>query len=428
MNRILLSLLFGFAVMTAGAQVPDTSATAVDAIRSAMARYEYSYAISIIDSALVRLDTADVEQIRTLTLTKARCQKKLYRFRDAGRTLEPIAFMDDVEVMGELADSYANDGKIGDALSAYYLLMSKQPSNVFFRLQVLSLLNKAKDWKACIEDGKSLLQLDSLPQAMAIVGYAYSNMNQADSAYVYYDMASRFKPENVGYLTSICNLLLAKENYGEVIARTGGYLVNITPNEPEIESVYGFASYQLRNYEEAFKAFNKLKADGDKSFATYYYAGLSAMALKEYNRAAKDFAVAWQIDSTNAALAANYGTALGHSYKHDQAIEMFDKAAKLMMPDPVTELKIVSGKGYSLSSTERFAEAIPYYKRAYELDPTYISSLYVQAYCYERLKDFATAKEYYEKYLKAAKPGTATYKSAQEGLDYVTGELFMEEQ
>ncbi len=218
MRKFVATFIIGFAAITAAAQMPSHPST--DAIRAAMAKYEYSHDISLIDSALVRRDTADTEALRTLSLMKARCQKRLYKFGEACATLGPVAFMEDVEVMGELADTYASDGKLDDALGTYYTLVSQQPGNLFFRLQVLGLFNRMGSWNDCIAEGKAALQIDSLPQILSIVGHAYSKTGQADSSLVYY-----------------------------------------------------------------------------------------GKALKKYKEAADDFSKAWQIDSSQVMLAANYGTA-----------------------------------------------------------------------------------------------------------------------
>ena len=42
-----------------------------------------------------------------------------------------------------------------------------------------------------------------------------------------------------------------------------------------------------------------------------------------------------------------------------------------------------------------------------------------------RKKDYAKARTWYERYLKAGKPGTKLYQAAQDDLDYVKRELFM---
>ncbi len=232
----------------------------------------------------------------------------------------------------------------------------------------------------------------------------------------------------MAYLSSVCNLLLAGEDYEGVVSETGRYLAEINSDEPEIESIYGFASYQLKDYKKAYETFSKLRSDGDRSFATFYYSGLSSLALKKYKEAAENFGLAWQIDSTNAALAANYGTALSHYYQQDRAMEMFDKAESLLKPDPSLEFKIAYGRAYSSYVQEKFKEAIPHYKKAYALDSSYISALSTIGYCYERLKDFKAAQEWYEKYLKLGKPGSKAYQFVEESLAYVKAEAFMEEE
>ena len=49
------------------------------------------------------------------------------------------------------------------------------------------------------------------------------------------------------------------------------------------------------------------------------------------------------------------------------------------------------------------------------------------AYCYEIKKDYKHALEWYEKYLKVATPGSQGYEFATKSIDYLKGELFMEE-
>ncbi len=414
-------------ILSASFRANAQEKTLSQSISEAMDRYEYPQAIALIDSALVQTDTSLTAERRQLILSKARCYKKLYKYRDASETLSAIINQEDTEVMCELADCYANEGEIEGALITYYMQMMRHPDNQFIRLQRLALLNKAGDWKGCIDEGKQLLSLDTIPQVLSVIGYSYANTGQADSALAYYRKALKMRPKNVGYLTSLSNLLLARKEYGEVIEKTGYYLVNTTPDEPMVESIHGLALYLTQNYDEAFKAFKKLKEDGDQSYGTFYYLGMSSLALKKYKDAAESLGIAWQIDSSDAKLAANYGTVLSRYANPAKAKLMFDKAEELMRPDSATMFKIIYGRGYLHYSAEQFKEAIPYYKQTYEYDNSYISALSTVGYCYERLKDFKNAKLWYEKYLEVGKPGSKAYKYVEESLEYVNGELFMEE-
>ena len=72
-------------------------------------------------------------------------------------------------------------------------------------------------------------------------------------------------------------------------------------------------------------------------------------------------------------------------------------------------------------------EAIAHYQKAYGYNPKFISALTNIAYCYEQKKDYKSALEWYEKYLKVAKPGSRGYNFATQSVKYLKGELFMEE-
>lgn len=51
---------------------------------------------------------------------------------------------------------------------------------------------------------------------------------------------------------------------------------------------------------------------------------------------------------------------------------------------------------------------------------------YQEAYRYEQQKQYRKALEYYERYLKLVKPGSKGYEFAKKSIDYLKGELFME--
>ena len=71
--------------------------------------------------------------------------------------------------------------------------------------------------------------------------------------------------------------------------------------------------------------------------------------------------------------------------------------------------------------------AIEHYKEAYKYNPKFISALSTIAYCYQMKKDYKQALDWYEKYLKVARPGSNGYEFAVDNVKYLKGELFMEE-
>ena len=61
----------------------------LQAAREAMARYEYSKAIELLDKAL-EAAAGDDTAIRDLSLQKSRCQKKILRYDAAAETLASL--------------------------------------------------------------------------------------------------------------------------------------------------------------------------------------------------------------------------------------------------------------------------------------------------------------------------------------------------
>ena len=86
-------------------------------------------------------------------------------------------------------------------------------------------------------------------------------------------------------------------------------------------------------------------------------------------------------------------------------------------------------QNYALAEYTRqdWDKAIDLYKKAFEYNQKYISAISTIGYCYEQKKDYRRAVEYYERYLKLARPGTRGYRQIEEALRFVRAERFMEE-
>ncbi len=105
-----------------------------------------------------------------------------------------------------------------------------------------------------------------------------------------------------------------------------------------------------------------------------------------------------------------------------------DKTLEMLEPDHAFLSRVHQqyGLGY-YRSLAAWDQAIAHYKEAYRYNPNFISALSTVAYCYQMKKEYKQAAEWYEKYLKVARPGSSGYEFATENLQYVKGELFMEE-
>ena len=226
----------------------------------------------------------------------------------------------------------------------------------------------------------------------------------------------------------MCNIYLQQKDYDKVIGITETYLEDM--EDWSVNPILGLAQYLKGDYKNAYDTFYRQVHEGmDESYSTCYNMGLTNLALGQTGYAEEFFGKAWQLDSSDVNLAYNMGMARvrGSGPSMMYAPRYFDKALGMMEPDTTMMYKIYSGRALAYYKRMEFSKAIPDYVKAYSYNPSYISALTTIAYCYEQLKDYAKAKEYYEKYLKVGKEGTEGYNFATKGLEYVKGQLFMEE-
>ena len=104
---------------------------------------------------------------------------------------------------------------------------------------------------------------------------------------------------------------------------------------------------------------------------------------------------------------------------------MFGKALEMSEPDPALMYKIHRGLGQAYNVKTDMGKALPHYEAAYKYNPEDISLLVSIGYCHRIKKEYKTALQYYEKYLKIGKEGTRNYNFAKEEIAFIKSELHM---
>ena len=114
------------------------------------------------------------------------------------------------------------------------------------------------------------------------------------------------------------------------------------------------------------------------------------------------------------------------SFEKD-VVPWLEKAMEMLQPDPqiLSRIHQQYGLGY-YTRQDSWDKAIEHYREAYKYNPKFISALSTIAYCYQQKKEYAKALEWYEKYLKVARPGSKGYEFAADNVAYIKSELFME--
>ena len=371
------------------------------------------------------------ESQRDSVLAQARYLKSIYRTEDAIEALSSLvkpSVMDE-GVLAELADCHFQSGAYDDAAGTYFLLSAHAPNNILYKIRLMQAYFRLKAYSQSIMAGQAVLQLDSIPAVVSYVGDAFRQIDQADSALCYYSRALELKPMNETVLSKAINILILKEDFDGAVAIMTPFLTE-DPDNLVIAPLKGLALYRKGDYEAALDVFLRQKEIGNDSYPIHYYLGQCYWHTKVPYRAEEELVAAWQIDSSDMNLAYSIAAVKSEGFRpfERDVKPWLDKALEMIQPDSsvVSRLHQQYGLGY-YRQQDAWDKAIEHYKEAYRYNPKFISALSTIAYCYEMKKDYKQALQWYEKYLKVARPGSSGYEFARKSVDYLKGELFMTE-
>ena len=414
-----------------------------DRLQRAIERYDYKTALYIIDSLSTEIGTDSVvvaqnkENVIDLALQKSRCLRRLYRMNEAVEVLADVLYLDqyNIELMADLAESHMQAGNSIDAYNLYGLLSQMQPDNTYFKICKARILYREKQYGESIDACRDLIAKDSIPEIMAMTGDAYKNLGNADSALVYYEHVLRARPGHVPTMSKKADILLSDKKYLPVIEMSREYL-ETDPDNMTILPIYGLALHLQGSYPLSIETFEHQRELGDDSYAVNYYLGLNHYMMDNWPRAIVEFEKAYQIDSSDVTLVYQLAHAKSHmsimtgmtsSMLNPESERLYAKAIEMLKPSPKMMHNIYGSMAMSRHRIEQYEDDIKYYELSYKYDPKNISALSSIGYCYERLKNYKKALEYYERYIKLSKPGSAGYKFVEESIEYVKQEKFMEE-
>ena len=365
---------------------------------------------------------------RDSVLAEARYLKSIYRTDDAIEKLSTLVQPNalDEGVLAELADCHFQSGAYDDAAGTYFMLSSRFPDNILYKIRLMQAYYRLRDYPQSIQAGRAVLQRDSIPAVISFVGDAFRQMDQVDSALWYYRKSLALKPYNETVVSKAMGILLDKENYDGAITLSEPFLAD----NPTIAPLQGLAYYRKADHETASKVFQRQEDIGNDTYPIHYYLGQSYWHTLVIYRAEQELLAAWQIDSSDVNLAYSIAAVKKEAMRpfNREVKPWLDKALKMLEPDPATMSRI--HQQYALGYYGRddsWDKAIEHYKEAYRYNPKFISALSTIAYCYQQKKDYKQAIEWYEKYLKVAKPGSRGYEFAADNLKYLRAEKFMEE-
>lgn len=373
---------------------------------------------------------ADSQSERDATLSEARYLKSIFKTDEAIEKLSAFVTPDsfDEDLLSELADCHFQNGDYESAAGTYFLLTSKFPQNILYKVKYMQTLYRMKAFAQSAEVGRAVLQTDTIPAIAALVGDSFNQADMLDSALTYYRLTLSLKPLNESVVSKAARILISRRDYDSAIRLTDEYLALDSDNFT-IAPIKGLAHYSKNEYVPAIEVFERQEKLGNDSYPVHYYLGQCYWHTEVMYRAQEELLAAWQIDSSDVNLAYSIAAVYADSNRsfEKEVKPWLDKAMNMLQPDPAMMSRLHQQYGLGEFRNNDWERAIGHYKEAYRYNKNFISALSTIAYCYEQKKDYKSALEWYEKYLKVAKPGSRGYNFATQSVKYLKGELFMEE-
>ncbi len=434
MKRLICIVLFSLSVIICNGQ---------DRLQELLDRYDYMTAVNVIDSLAAEIGTDSTsifenrQAVIDLALQKARCLRRLYRMQESVEVLADVLYLDqyNIELIADLAESHMQVGNTMETFTLYGILSRMQPENPYFKTCQARILYREKQYEESIAACKTIIAQDSIPEIMSMIADAYKNLGKADSALVYYNHVLSKRPKHVPTLSKKADILLSEKKYIPVIDMCREYL-DEDPDNMTMLPIYGLALHLQGSYPLSIRQFEHQRNLGDDSYAVNYYLGLNHYMMDNWPRAVEELEKAYQIDSSDVTLVYQLAHARSHMpimtglesrRLNPESERLYSKALEMLHPSPVMMHNIYGSMAMARHTIEHYADAIKYYELSYKYNPKNISALSSIGYCYERLKNYKKALEYYERYIKLGKPGSAGYKFVEESIEYVKQEKFMEE-
>ena len=434
MKRLICIVLFSLSVLICNGQ---------DRLQVLLDRYDYKTAVNVIDSIAVEIGTDSTsifenrETVIDLALQKARCLRRLYRMQESVEVLADVLYLDqyNIELMADLAESHLQAGNTMEAFTLYGILSRMQPENPYFKTCQARILYREKQYEESIAECKDIVVQDSIPEILSMIADAYNNLGKADSALVYYNHVLDKRPKHVPTLSKKADILLSDKQYIPVIDMCREYLEE-DPDNMTMLPIYGLALHLQGSYPLSIEQFEHQRNLGDDSYAVNYYLGLNHYMMDNWPRAVEELEKAYQTDSSDVTLVYQLAHARSHMpimtglesrRLNPESERLYTKALEMLQPSPTMMHNIYGSMAMARHTIEHYADAIKYYELSYKYNQKNISALSSIGYCYERLKNYDKALEYYERYIKLGKPGSAGYKFVEESIEYVKQEMFMEE-
>jgi tetratricopeptide (TPR) repeat protein len=290
------------------------------------------------------------------------------------QTLEKLLTINPEETLTlfKIADYYKSQKN--DEKEMFYLKKAFTNPNISIEIKTEYLMERMNQ-DTSIQNKKKVLELASYIQdakgnesiLFALKGDIAFSSQQMDSARYYYKKAVEANDQNQLLWNKILELDTRLENL-EWLLEDAKNAVEFFPNEPVFIYYLGFANYELKNYKNAIKNFEKLikliDSSEDEMITEVYQLLANAYHFdKNYKKSDEIFEKLLKYEPDNPITLNNYAYYLAERNENlDKARQMIERVIKTNPDEPSFQ----DTYGWVLFKLKRYDEALIWIEKAYK--------------------------------------------------------------
>lgn len=366
----------------------------VDPIQEAMANYDYETALSLI---------AQQKPTLPLLLQKGKALRSLGLNTEALTTYQEIISNDSTNTRAliEAAECCRTLAKYKQASEYYEQVLDLTPENKYARIQYIGLLLSQQRFDDALGESSLMTEKDSSAIALHLQAQSFEGMNELLPAVgCYYNIQEKY-PADYLAAAKLGAINIAASYYDEAIEVTEKYRTIDTTNIA-VNRQNALAYCLKQDYPTAISRYEYLVNQGDSSFHTCYYLGISYYAIERYYEAHDLLEAARKYEPENINLLYYLGRSCAKTSWKKEGVKYLEQAINLSIPKDSNMVRLYIGMTDCYKMAQMYKEQLASMKERYQkYDKQNHKLLYDMAHLsFGTLKDKKSTERYLEAFLK----------------------------
>jgi tetratricopeptide (TPR) repeat protein len=386
---MLSASLFAQAARTAQTVAPADSLLAE--ARTAMDNYDYDRVLDLLPA-----DCTDADCLAV----RARALGALNRTAEALAAWQALSAQDSLRTQPwvEQAECCKRLGKLSQAAALYQRASELQPHNTYFRQQHIRVLLAASQYEAARDACHEWLQCDTLsPTGYKLLGQTYEAMQDYVRAFASYNKAYNRDATDPQVVASIAGLFNDNQQYPNAAYVSEVFRRQVDSTDVSVNRQYAKALFMQKQYRPAVLCYEDLLRQGDNSFTTLYYLGLSQYSNHEYAPSYATLLTAHQLNPNDVNVLYHLGRAASKSHRPDEAVDYIEEAIALSTPSDSLMARLYGGLADCYGIPSHWQERVEAFKMRYKYGRQE-TTLYAIASLYEQMNHPDEALAYFQKF------------------------------